>query len=295
MRWSAGAAAIGVALIAGASAAVSAVPSQGGGMPESQGPPRSFRMDPRIESRLNLSAAEGSQLGLTLRDLDAATRKEWKLPSAQGVLVNDVQPGGPADKGGIRSGDVISDFDGEHVRSIRQMKRLLGETLDGMPVRIGVVRDGRRLELSVTPEPAGPAIDDRFGELLRDGLGTNLRALPRMPPDPRGSRDFRPSDEWSTGSGRLGVVAQEVTPQLAAYFGASDGVLVASVTENSPAARAGLKAGDVVTAVGDTTVKSTGDLSRAIRAVPDGQEVAIALVRNRQARSVKVKLGGQEA
>ncbi len=288
MRWLPGAAAIGAAVVMGVS--VSALTPQSGGTQGSQRAPRTFRMDPQVESRLNLLAVGGSQLGVTLRDLDAATAKERTLPSAQGVLVESVQPGGAADKGGIRSGDVISDFDGEHVRSTRQLRRLLSETPEGLAVKVGVIRDGHRLELSVTPGSVGPDLDDSFAELLRHGRDSNLRGLPPIPLEPLGPRERRPFDEWPSGAGRLGIVTQEMTPQLAAYFGASGGVLVASVTEDSPAARAGVKVGDVVTAIGGTAVKTAADLARAIRALPDGQEVAIALVRDRRPLTVKIKL-----
>ena len=69
-----------------------------------------------------------------------------------------------------------------------------------------------------------------------------------------------------TGRGRLGVIAQPVTDQLATYFGVKEGVLVTQVTEGSAAAKAGIKAGDVITAVNAKPVKDTGDILDASRA-----------------------------
>jgi len=292
MRKLAGAAAIGAVVVMGVS--VAALGPQAGGIQGSQRSPRTFRMDPQLESRLNLPNIGGSQLGVTLRDPDAAEVKARKLPSAMGVLVESVQPGGPADKGGIRAGDLISDFDGERVRSVRQLRRLLSETPEALPVKVGVVRDGRRLELSVTPGPTGPDLDDSFAELLRRGLDGNLRNMAPTPLDPQGLPGHRSYEDWPSGAGRLGVMAEEMTPQLAEYFGAKEGVLVSSITEDSPAARAGLKAGDIITAVGSAAVRTPAELARAIRAIPDGHEVAIAVVRNRQPLAVKVKLAGSK-
>ncbi len=289
MRWLVSAAAVGAAMVVGVSA--SAVAPQSGGTQGSQGASPTFRMDPQIGSRLDLVSGGGSQLGVTLRDLDAATVRERTLPSAEGVYVESVQPGGAADKGGLRAGDVISDFDGEHVRSTRQLRRLLAETPERLAVKIGVLRDGNRLELSVTPGPVGRDLDDSFAELMR-GLDSNSRGLPPIRLQPLDPRERGPFDDWSSGAGRVGIVAQEMTPQLTEYFGAKEGVLVSSVTEDSPAARAGLRAGDVVTAVGGVAVKTVSDLARAIRSVPEGQEVEISLVRNRQPLALKVKPGG---
>lgn len=299
MHYMGNAAAVALLMLVGASGPAPMPPSRT--LPADQRSPRSFRIGPQLEGRLDTLALGGSQLGVTLRDLDAAALKERKLASAPGVLVETVQPGGPADKGGVRAGDFIADFDGEHVRSVRQIRRLLGETPDGLPVKVGVVRDGRRLELSVTPGPSGPGLDESFAELLRRGLDDNLRGTgptpldPQVPRLPQIPRDRRPSGDWLSGAGRLGVVAQEMTPQLAEYFGAKEGVLVSSVTEDSPAARAGLKAGDVVTAVGGVAVKTPADLGRAIRAIPVGQDVAITVVRNRQTLTVKITLADRTA
>ena len=82
--------------------------------------------------------------------------------------------------------------------------------------------------------------------------------------------------------GRLGVSVDELTPQLAAYFGAKDGVLIASVSDDSPASRAGLKAGDVVTRINSEQVRSREDLTRLIGDVKDGGDTTIGIVRDRK-------------
>ncbi len=283
--------AIATAALMGASA--SAQTDQLDSRPASRQPAAPYRVRSPLQSQLDMLPLGGSQLGVTLHDLDASTLRDWKLATTtKGVLVVSVEPGGPADKAGIRSGDVISEFDSEHVRSVRQVRRLLGETPDGLTVKVAVVRDGRRLELSVTPGPAIPDREGGYAELLRRGLETNTRGLPPIPRDPRSPLDRWPDAGWSVDTSRLGIVTQEMTPQLAEYFGAKEGVLVSSVTEGSPAARAGLKAGDIVTALNGTAVKTPIDLARAIRALPAGQEVALTVVRDRQTMAVRITLAG---
>jgi S1-C subfamily serine protease len=90
--------------------------------------------------------------------------------------------------------------------------------------------------------------------------------------------------------GRLGVAVDELTPQLATYFGAKAGVLVVSVSDDSPASRAGLRAGDVVIRVNNEAVASREDLTRLIGDVKDGGDVAIVVVRDKKESSLTAKI-----
>ena len=100
------------------------------------------------------------------------------------------------------------------------------------------------------------------------------------------------SNVWFSGSGGfLGVSTTSLGDQLREYFNVeSGGVLVESVVKDSPAAKAGLKAGDVIRAVGDTKVSSPGDLRKAVRAKEPGDEVTLYITRDKKATSITVKL-----
>jgi S1-C subfamily serine protease len=192
---------------------------------------------------------------------------------------------------------VIVEFDGEKVRGVRQLTRLVRETPVGRSVKMAVMRDGKRVDLTVVPEDRAAALTSR-DRVLEE----TLRQLPerdqvfqfRMPD--LGRLEVLPEgpyallDRFSPSAGRLGVMVQEMTPQLAAYFGAKDGVLVTAVTDGSPAATAGLKAGDVITAVNNQAVTSSANLIRLLREAGDGAEVTIGLVRDRKPMTVKAKL-----
>ena len=93
-----------------------------------------------------------------------------------------------------------------------------------------------------------------------------------------------------TGRGRLGVVAQPVTDQLATYFGVKEGVLVTQVTDGSAAAKAGIKAGDVITSVNAKPVKDTGDILDALQGVEDGKVVPVEITRDKQVQTISVTL-----
>jgi len=88
---------------------------------------------------------------------------------------------------------------------------------------------------------------------------------------------------------RIGATTMQLTKQLADYFGVADGkgVLVTSVTDDSPAAKAGLKAGDVITSVDGEKVEAAGDLSRAINKKKDG-DVTLTVIRNKNQRTITV-------
>ena len=254
---------------------------------------------------VQLLGVGGPEIGVTIRDGD----------KGEGVIVNDVRSGGPASKAGIKAGDTIIEFDGEKVRSSRQLTRLVQESLAGRSAKIAVMREGKRVDLAVTPEAraggewSGTLLGDT--DKLRQELRDQLREVPRQGdsfqfggnayrfrmPAP-GQLEIVPGEGWSgpfggffQPGGRLGATIQEMTPQLATYFGAKEGgVLVTAVTEGSAAAKAGLKVGDVVTAVNDKGIKTTADLVRALSEAGDDAEVAIAIVRDHKPMTVKAKL-----
>jgi serine protease Do len=239
---------------------------------------------PRADREWYLLQGPGSQIGVTARDLEPDEADRLKL--AGGVFIETVRPDSPAAKAGLQASDVVIEFDGERVRSLRQFTRLVAETPPDRAVRTTVVRDGRRSELSVTPVAGG--FDITFdGRRLREGIEGLTARIP----------DFNFDLDFDSGPGasraRLGVTVQELTPDLAAYFGATDGVLVASVADNSPASRAGLRAGDVITTVNGRTIGSANDLVRELRGVTGAGEVTVGIVRDKKESSLKATIDVQ--
>ena len=245
---------------------------------------------PKIR-RLAVLAGRGSQLGVSVRELD---QEEAKTQS--GALVEEVREDSPAERAGLRKGDVITEFDGERVRGVRHLTRLVSETPDGRTVTATVVRDGTRVDLPVTPESGSFAGFGRDFEMVMPDM--RFEHLPQfegpMKRLPEGTWSFRgkPGEVWGfrTDRGRLGVRIQSLDGQLGEYFGASSGVLISSVDADSPAARAGLKAGDVVTAVNGKAVSEPSELVSAVSEVEDGATLSIDYVRDKKPQSVKVEL-----
>jgi len=220
----------------------------------------------------------GSSIGLRVRDVTSDDVTRAKLDSQAGVLVESVVAGRPAEKAGIKSGDVIVEFDGERVRSVRGFSRLVSETPPQRTVKIAIVREGSRRTFDVTPEP------DRFTPNGAYRLDPGLPFLrPRgdvpLPQMPQGTPRYR---------GFIGVTLESIEGQMADYFGVSAGALVAAVDLSSPAARAGLKAGDVITEADGHAVRRPADVSEEVRNTRPGSTLELKIVRDRMEMTVRV-------
>ncbi len=203
-----------------------------------------------------------------------------------GVVIEEVQPDSPAEKAGLKRDDVVVEFDGERVRSTRQFSRLVGETPPGRTVTATIMRDGQKKELRLTPSEgrnSGLLIDADRLRGLRGDLGSLGDHLPKF------DFNFDFDLPGALSGRRLGVTVNELTDQLAQYFGAKDGVLVTSVTEGSAASRAGVKAGDVITSINGQSVRSRDDLMRSLRDA-ETNELTIVLVRDKKESTVKATI-----
>jgi C-terminal processing protease CtpA/Prc len=258
--------------------------------PSVYGQDRRASAEQRGTRRFSVLGDREAGIGASVRDLEGS-----EVRSGGGVYVEDVRPDSPAAKAGLQPADIVTKFDGEAVRSARQFGRLVRETPAGRTVNATVLRDGRSMELSFMPtEGWSTGIYTDSGRLrgmldqqrlqeqwsqLRDRIG-------RIPSDLNFDFDL----PGIQGRSRLGVAVMELTPELATYFGAKDGVLVASVTADSPAARAGLKAGDVIASVNGQNVASRNDLMRVLRNAGADGDVTIGIVRDKKESSVKARL-----
>jgi serine protease Do len=230
----------------------------------------------RAPRALEILAGRGSQIGVTVRDVDEADTKISKLPSLAGVLIEDVAADSPAAKAGLKKGDVVVEFDGERVRSVRQFTRLVQETPAGRRTQTG---DGN--EFSV------------FRDLARDFSFDMPRPAP--PPPPAAPKApvppaFPDSDTfiWRPNTS-LGMTVGDLSAQLAEYFGTKDGVLVTSVADDSAASKAGIKAGDVITSFNGAEVTTPSDLRRRMQRLENGEEFTVGVMRDKKSLTVKGK------
>jgi serine protease Do len=236
-----------------------------------------------------------SSIGISIHDVEDTDVKASKLPSERGVVVNDVDEDSPASKAGIKRGDVIVEFDGEKVRSVRQFMRLVQDTPSGRHVSLVVMRDGQRSTLEVAPR-SGSSSFRLFDQNIDVPYFRSLPAVPKPPAPPAAPKApamVAPAPFESyifRSSTQLGMSVEELSSQLAEYFGTKDGVLVSSVTDGSVAAKAGVKAGDIITSFDNSAVTSTADLRRRVQRLQPGDEFTVGIMRDKKSMTLKGKV-----
>lgn len=227
----------------------------------------------------------GAQLGVSVRDVENADVTRDKLSGLSGAYLDDVRPGGPAEKAGFKSGDVVLSFDGERVRSASQFLRLIEETPDAREVEVVVQRAGQQVHLKVAPEGAWSPF---YRALTQTNAPTAFkfpdRTLTTKVPTVANLRNTFTYSAFA-GTTALGVRVQEVSGQLGEYFGASNGLLVTDVEDGTPAKTAGLKAGDVITKVNGNAVTGIADLRGRLTG-----DVTLTIVRDKKEQTIKATI-----
>ena len=252
-----------------------------------------------LTQEFRTSLMGGSQIGVSIRDVEESDVTREKLASQAGAVIEDVRSDSPAAAAGMKAGDVVVSFAGETVRSARQLSRLIEESPEGRAVDVVVMRNGSgaRVTLKVTPKAADSVFHGLDLAPLRERMQRfNFESFPERfrVTVPQMEHRFGNLDDsfvfFDRGRTRLGVGVQELTPQLAEFFGAKDGVLVTSVDEGTAARTAGLKAGDVVTSIDGRVVTSTNEFMRRLSAASG--EVTVTIVRDKKEQTLKVRIGG---
>ena len=180
-------------------------------------------------------------------------------------------------------GDIVVEFDGERVRGTRQFVRVVQETPPNREVTAIVMREGVRRALTVTPELGRADVSaPRSGGLVLPGIDPFLSRPPS-------GREL-PGNVESAPGRRLGASVTTLDEQLAQYFGVDNGLLVTSVEAGSPAARAGVRAGDVLLRFGDRQVRTAMDVTEALAAAKAGATIELEVMRDKKRVRLQVTL-----
>lgn len=193
-------------------------------------------------------------LGVHVQEITPSLAKGLNLPNQKGALVADVEPGSPAAQAGVKSGDIIVDYDGHAVNDPRDLSFSVAGTISGSASHVGVLRDGKKLSLEVK-------IGERPGETAENSAS----------PD-----HGKP--------GRLGVMVENLTPEAARqmHLPSTHGVLVTEVKPGSPADEGGIQPGDVISEVNHSPIANAADLQAAARNLKSGSTILMKVERQGQ-------------
>jgi serine protease Do len=174
-------------------------------------------------------------LGVVIQMVTPEIAKTFGLKESEGALVSDIMEGSPADKAGMKRGDVILSYNGKTIKDMDTLPRLVGSTEIGKRVRIGLMRDGKPMEVEIT-----------VGELKEEKLQASSR--------PDVEKDF-------------GLVVQSITPEIGRHLNLKDrrGVIVTDVQPGSPAAEADIRSGDIIKEISKKPIKNTDDFKEAMK------------------------------
>ena len=187
-------------------------------------------------------------LGVMIQKVTPELKDKLKLKDEKGALVADVTPNGPADKAGIKRGDVIVSFDGKVIKQMKDLPYIVGTTPVNKTVLVEVIRKGQEKDFQI-----------KLGEL----------------------KEGKEAKETGQEKPYLGMTVEELTPQLARNLGTSEtsGLVVVQVNNNTPAAEAGIKQGDIILEIDQITVKTLEQYNKKIQDYKKGDSILFLIKR----------------
>ncbi len=195
-------------------------------------------------------------LGVSIQEVTPELARSFGLKEERGALVSDVIPGGPAEKAGLKRGDVITEFNGKPIKEYNELPRLVGLLSPGETAPMKILREGKEQEISVTVE-----------ELKEE-------------------ETEKPSEETQK---QLGISLQPVTPEIALELGMkkAEGIVVTNVEPNSAASEAGIQRGDVILEVDRKPVNSIREFTETVR--KSGKSMLLLIFRGGSTIYISVK------
>ena len=167
-------------------------------------------------------------LGVSIQDVDKSLAESFGLDKPKGALIAELEDEGPAERGGLRAGDIIIKFDGQDIRDSSDLPHVVGLASPGFDASIVIIRERKRMQLEITIGSLG---DDR--SLARVMDTTN-----------------------NAEGGRLGLILQKLDQKIRERIGIKYGVIVSKVVSGGAGANAGIQSGDIITSIGSESIDS---------------------------------------
>jgi serine protease Do len=255
--------------------------------------------DPRIEVLPEIAGDDvnvfmgddgSSWLGVETHEVTSDKAKELKLSAERGVVLGKIVADSPAAKAGLKENDVVTEINGQRVEGAAQFRRMIHEIPAGRSIQLTVWREGRSQTISAT---LGKSEERRHAmKMMSPTPGAFAFRMPEIPEIP--SMEWNGNMFFGGGQPRLGIDAEDISGQLGTFFGAPDGegILVRDVNSGSPAEKAGVKAGDVITSLNGERIRTVGELRERLSAKRDEKDrtVKLGVLRNKSEISLNVEL-----
>jgi len=214
-----------------------------------------------LEQLLKGGKVRRGMLGINIQNVTDDIAKALDLKDKSGILVSNVKTGSAADKAGVKRNDIISAINGEKLEDSNFLRNKVAQTSPGTAIKLTVIRDGKEVELTAT-----------LDELNTDeqSKGSNPKGEPGSP-------------ESSDQGGKLGLSLEPVTPVIAKQLGldSNDGLVVADIDPNGPAAMGGISRGDVILEMNKRPISSVADVKTIIDA-STGKPILLLITRRGQ-------------
>jgi serine protease Do len=204
---------------------------------------------PTVETLIRDGKVTHGYMGIGISDVTPENAKFFHVENNEGAVISQVESGSPAEKAGLKVGDVITELDGQKVSDASQLQIEVGQKQPGASIKLEVLRDGKSTSIPVTLEEMGSR-DKEGKEIAGNGHG----------------------------KARWGIGLTDITPELRDQLQASSdvhGAVVEQVQPGSAADNAGLQRGDVIVEVNRHPVQNAADVQKALSAVPNGQDALV--------------------
>lgn len=218
-----------------------------------------------MDQLIGKGSVQRGMLGVGIQQVTSELAASLGLKEVRGVAVNSVTPGGPADKAGVKPGDVIVKLNGKDVNDTNVLRNQVAATGPGNEVTLTIVRDGQQQDVRV-----------KLGELNAET-----------------ARAGQQQGGGGATAGQLGLTVTQLTPDIARQLGlrnGTSGVVVEEVDPSGPAAQAGIQMGDVIQQVNRQPVRTPEDMRRALQS-SNGRPPLLLINRGGQTIFVPVPLG----
>jgi len=258
--------------------------------------PMRIAVEPNIvvdDQNILIGEDDSSWLGVETHEVTTEKAKELKLSAERGVLLGKIVPDSPAAKAGLKENDVVTEINGQRVEGAAQFRRMIHEIPAGRSIQLTVWRDGRSQTISAM---LGKSEERRHAmKMIAPTPGAFAFRMPEIPDIP--SMEWNGNMLFGGGQPRLGIDAEDLSGQLGTFFGAPDGegILVREVNSGSPAEKAGVKAGDVITSLNGERIRTVGELREKLSAKREDNNnkdrtVKLGVLRNKSEVSLNVEL-----